>query len=138
MEEFYYPSRGEGQIRACRWVPEGPIRAVVQIVHGLAESVERYAPFAEFLNDVNLDSRRPWERLAQQPFHQRLLFGPYPTAIKVNIEGRCTGQAVRLEDSTDVILRLMKGVDALRLYSYLDVGTVGQHPVCLGAATVCY
>ena len=54
MEEFYYPSRGEGQIRACRWIPEGPIRAVVQIVHGLAESVERYAPFAEFLNERGL------------------------------------------------------------------------------------
>ena len=54
MEEFYYPSRGEGQIHACRWVPEGPIRAVVQIVHGVAECVERYDPFAQFLNERGL------------------------------------------------------------------------------------
>ncbi len=51
MEEFYYPSRGEGRIHACRWIPEGPIRTVVQIVHGVAEYVERYAPFAAFLNE---------------------------------------------------------------------------------------
>ena len=51
MEEFYYPSKGEGKIHACRWIPEGPIRAVLQIVHGVAEYVERYAPFAEFLNE---------------------------------------------------------------------------------------
>ena len=54
MEEFYYPSKGEGQIHACRWIPEGPVRAVVQIVHGVAEYAERYAPFAEFLNGRGL------------------------------------------------------------------------------------
>ena len=51
MEEFYYTSRGEGRIHACRWVPEGPIRAVVQVVHGIAEDVERYDSFARFLNE---------------------------------------------------------------------------------------
>ncbi len=51
MEEFYYPSKGEGQIHACRWIPEGPVRAVVQIVHGVAEYVERYEELALFLNE---------------------------------------------------------------------------------------
>ena len=51
MDEFYYPSKGEGQIHACRWIPAGPIRAVLQIVHGVAEYVERYDPFAQFLNE---------------------------------------------------------------------------------------
>ena len=54
MDEFYYPSKGEGQIHACRWVPEGPIRAVVQVVHGVAEYVERYDPLARFLNERGL------------------------------------------------------------------------------------
>ena len=54
MEEFYYPSRGAGQIHACRWVPEGPVRAVVQFVHGLSEYVSRYDGFARFLNEHGL------------------------------------------------------------------------------------
>ena len=51
MDEFYYPSKGEGQIHACRWIPEGPVRAVAQIVHGVSEYVERYDEFADFLNE---------------------------------------------------------------------------------------
>ena len=47
--EFYYPSCGSGKIRALCWKPEGPIKAVVQIVHGIAEHVERYDHFASFL-----------------------------------------------------------------------------------------
>lgn len=37
-------------IHCCRWTPAGEIRGVVQIVHGIAEYVERYTPFAEYLN----------------------------------------------------------------------------------------
>lgn len=50
MEERWYPSKGAGQIHACTWLPEGEVRAVVQIVHGIAEFVERYEDFAKFLN----------------------------------------------------------------------------------------
>lgn len=50
MEERWYPSKGTGQIHACAWLPEGEVRAVVQIVHGIAEFVERYEDFAKFLN----------------------------------------------------------------------------------------
>ena len=48
--DFYYDSLGGGKIHACRWIPGGEIKAVVQIVHGIAEYVERYDEFAEFLN----------------------------------------------------------------------------------------
>ena len=48
--DFYYDSLGGGKIHACRWIPAGEIKAVVQIVHGIAEYVERYDDFAEFLN----------------------------------------------------------------------------------------
>ena len=48
--EYYYDSLGGGRIRACRWTPEGEIKAVVQIIHGIAEYVMRYEDFAEFLN----------------------------------------------------------------------------------------
>ena len=50
MEEFYYPSRGGGQIHACRWLPEGKPVAVVQIVHGITEYALRYDELARFLN----------------------------------------------------------------------------------------
>ncbi len=50
-EDFYYPSTGGScQIHGCRWAPEGEVRAVVQIVHGIADFAQRYEPFAEFLN----------------------------------------------------------------------------------------
>ena len=48
--EYYYDSLGGGRIRACCWTPEGEIKAVVQIIHGIAEYVMRYEDFAEFLN----------------------------------------------------------------------------------------
>lgn len=47
--DFWYDSKGTGKIHACRWTPEGQPKAVVQIVHGIAEFVERYDDFANFL-----------------------------------------------------------------------------------------
>ena len=52
--DFYYDSLGGGRIHACRWIPNGEIKAVVQIVHGIAEYVERYDDFAEFLNSQGI------------------------------------------------------------------------------------
>ncbi len=48
--DFYYDSCGAGKIHGCRWSPDGDVEAVVQIVHGIAEYIERYDDFAEFLN----------------------------------------------------------------------------------------
>lgn len=51
MEEIFYPSHdGVTTIHACVWRPEGEVRGVVQIIHGMAEYAARYAPFAEYLN----------------------------------------------------------------------------------------
>ena len=51
MQDIYFPSHdGETTIHACIWKPEGEVRGVVQIIHGMAEYAARYAPFAEFLN----------------------------------------------------------------------------------------
>lgn len=44
--DFYYPSCGQGMIHGCRWEPEGKPRAVLQIVHGIAEHAARYDEFA--------------------------------------------------------------------------------------------
>ena len=49
--EFTYDSRDNAsKIHAVRYLPEdGSVKAVVQIVHGMAEYVERYEELAEFL-----------------------------------------------------------------------------------------
>ena len=47
--DIWYDSKGAGRIHACKWIPEGEIKAIVQIVHGIAEFVERYDDFANFL-----------------------------------------------------------------------------------------
>ena len=49
--EFTYPSCGRGKICAYSWEPDGEVKAVLQIVHGIAEHSRRYDEFASFLND---------------------------------------------------------------------------------------
>ncbi len=49
--EFYYPSKdGVTDIHAVEWIPDGEVKAVYQISHGMVEHIMRYEPFAEFLN----------------------------------------------------------------------------------------
>ncbi len=47
--DFYVDSLGEGQLHCCRWTPEGSPRAIVQLVHGIADYLERYDPIARYL-----------------------------------------------------------------------------------------
>nr|WP_027870439.1 alpha/beta hydrolase [[Eubacterium] cellulosolvens] len=50
--DFNYPSKdGKTMIHAIEWKPEGEILAVVQIVHGMCEFVNRYDRFAKYLNE---------------------------------------------------------------------------------------
>lgn len=49
--EFYFDSQGAGKIRCRSWLPQGEPRAVVQLVHGIAEHVDRYDHFARFLTE---------------------------------------------------------------------------------------
>ena len=52
-EEFYFDSRdNQSKLHAVRYVPDsGEIRGIVQIIHGMAEYVERYEEFARYLTD---------------------------------------------------------------------------------------
>lgn len=52
--DIWYDSCGMGRIHACRWTPEGEVKAVLQIVHGIAEFVERYDDFANYLNRLGI------------------------------------------------------------------------------------
>ena len=47
---LFYRSRGGGLLCGYRWTPEGTPKAVVQLVHGIADHAGRYAHFAEYLN----------------------------------------------------------------------------------------
>lgn len=50
--EFTFPSAdGKTDIHAVEWVPGGPVRAVVQISHGLAEHILRYEALAAWLTE---------------------------------------------------------------------------------------
>ena len=49
-QEFFYPSKdGLTQIHAIAWIPEGKVRGVLQIAHGMVEFIDRYENFAAFL-----------------------------------------------------------------------------------------
>ncbi len=55
-EDFYFDSREQGQrIHAVKWVPdvEKPF-CILQIVHGMAEHIERYDGFARFLAEKGI------------------------------------------------------------------------------------
>lgn len=51
-EDFWYASQGVGKIHGHRWLPQGEPKAVLQIVHGIAEFVERYDEFARYLTGL--------------------------------------------------------------------------------------
>ncbi|MDE6740224.1 MAG: lysophospholipase [Lachnospiraceae bacterium] len=49
-EDFYFDSRdGEHKIHAIRWIPEERPVCIVQIIHGMAEYIDRYDEFARYL-----------------------------------------------------------------------------------------
>ena len=50
IHEFYIPSSsGLANLHCMEWIPNGEVKAVVQIAHGMMEHVGRYREFAEFL-----------------------------------------------------------------------------------------
>ena len=52
FQDFYFQSStGRTSIHTLKCVPDGKPRAVVQIAHGIAEHIDRYRPFMEFLAD---------------------------------------------------------------------------------------
>lgn len=51
-EEFTFESRdGKTKLHAVRWVPEGKVVCILQIVHGMAEYIERYEGMAQFFGE---------------------------------------------------------------------------------------
>ena len=49
-QEFFYPSKdGLTQIHTIEWIPEGDVRGILQIAHGMVEFIDRYDRFASFM-----------------------------------------------------------------------------------------
>jgi alpha-beta hydrolase superfamily lysophospholipase len=49
-ESIYYDSRaGERKIHAIKWQPQGEVKAIFIIAHGMAEFIDRYDEFANYL-----------------------------------------------------------------------------------------
>ena len=49
-DEFYFPSKdGNTEIHTIEWKPEGKVKAVLQLSHGMVEYINRYDEFAQFL-----------------------------------------------------------------------------------------
>ena len=49
-EEIFFLSRdGKTKIHAVKWIPEGKPVCILQIVHGMAEYIERYERLASVL-----------------------------------------------------------------------------------------
>ena len=53
MEKFFYPSNtGLCEIAAYKWLPAGEPKAVIQIVHGMAEHAKRYDDIAVYFTGL--------------------------------------------------------------------------------------
>ena len=50
--DFYFASSSGIQLHGYRWEPEGQPKAIVQIIHGIAEHVLRYDDFARYLTGL--------------------------------------------------------------------------------------
>ncbi len=54
-EELYFDSRDNvSKIHAVKWIPDETPVSILQIVHGMAEYIERYEEFANFLVERNV------------------------------------------------------------------------------------
>lgn len=51
-EAFSFPSHdGKNTISGCIWLPEGEMRGMVQLLHGMQEYIARYDAFAQYLTE---------------------------------------------------------------------------------------
>ncbi|WP_054739185.1 alpha/beta fold hydrolase [Cellulosilyticum ruminicola] len=51
----YIPStNGSNQLHVMKWKPEGEVKAILQISHGMIEHIGRYDDFAKYLNSKNI------------------------------------------------------------------------------------
>lgn len=78
-ESTHLSRDGRSPIHMVEWRPDGAVRAVVQLSHGVAEYVDRYEPFAEYLTAHGFavaGNDHLGHGLSVSPGAPRLYFGP--------------------------------------------------------------
>jgi len=53
-EFMFLSSDGKTMLHGIAWLPEGEVRAVIQLSHGITEHIDRYDTFARFLSERGL------------------------------------------------------------------------------------
>ena len=51
-EMFEFAGYNGTNLPACLWFPEGKVKAVLQITHGMTEHMGRYEAFAQYLQSM--------------------------------------------------------------------------------------
>ena len=80
QREFAFPSSdGKTDLHAVDWVPDSPVRAVLQISHGVSEYILRYQALASFLTERGIavaGHDHLGHGTSVSPGAPRLYFGP--------------------------------------------------------------
>ena len=91
-EDFYYNSAsGTTKIHAVKYIPDGEIKGILQIAHGMVEYIERYEAFALFLNSKGIlvtgndhlghgksvNSKEDWGYFAKEDGNRAVLYDIY-------------------------------------------------------------
>ena len=80
QREFTFPSSdGKTDLHAVDWVPDSPVRAVLQISHGVSEYILRYQALASFLTERGIavaGHDHLGHGTSVSPGAPRLYFGP--------------------------------------------------------------
>lgn len=111
---FRFDSTTEGKLDARKWIPDGEIRGIVQIVHGMAEHIERYDEVAKALNKAGylvvghnhaghganaeirgyFGERNGWQRLIDDAHRLRETVSPEYPGVPYYILGHSMGSFV--------------------------------------------
>lgn len=54
MERFIFAGHGGKELPAVVWLPEGDVRAVIQVTHGMTEHMGRYEQFAAYFAEMGI------------------------------------------------------------------------------------
>ena len=128
--EFTFPSAdGKTQIHAVEWLPDGEVRAVLQIAHGVSEYLLRYEPVAEYLTDRGfavVGHDHLGHGSSTTPDGNPMYFGPKGSWnwVVQDIETRRQLAKERFPDASYFILGHSMGSFLLRTYLIRHPGTV--------------
>ncbi len=140
-EDHFKSADGYSQVWYTEWVPEGEVKAVLQIIHGMAEYIERYADFAEYLNGFGIavagtdhighgrsckeadrgymGESNGWKNMTEDEEHMFLLLKEEYPGVPVNVMGHSMGS---------FIIRNWMAQYGNDAGKFIIMGTAGKNP----------